>query len=207
MDKEKQQIQKQSQPLVATNITENPSARARQMLGCLYTSLLLSSGVLALSMLHMGFLSLFMAPIAAFFTMIFSVTFIVFTHKDFNRRRQGLPKPGLDPGYDKHIWLLRIVRGPSIATALFLISIWFVSFGIEASVVSDMALTNAGPVDFNGGIARNAIPVMATSTMMASIEVGLMGLQILVLVTLSLMSMNERTAITRQVWLGTAYKP
>ncbi|TFK19825.1 hypothetical protein FA15DRAFT_674095 [Coprinopsis marcescibilis] len=186
-------------------VSEDPSSRARKMLGCLYTSLFLSAGIIALSLLHLGILSLLVAPITGFLTLIFSVSLIALTHKDFARRRRGFPTP-TDPGKDRHTWLLRICRAPSMASTWFLAVLWIAGLGIQANILSDMALANLGPVNIDGNTFRERVQGIETSVAIGGAEAALMGVQMLVLVVLSIMAMMERTSVTRQIWLGKPYE-
>ncbi|TFK19821.1 hypothetical protein FA15DRAFT_157324 [Coprinopsis marcescibilis] len=99
--------------------------RARSILGLLYTSLVLSIIIFAVSMVYRGGGSLWISPVTSWLTIILALTLIIITHKNFAKIRKGSFTN--EKGEMK---LLGACRAPSIVFIFLLIGPWLAALGI-----------------------------------------------------------------------------
>ncbi|TFK18994.1 hypothetical protein FA15DRAFT_697775, partial [Coprinopsis marcescibilis] len=219
--------------------------RAIKIRALLYTSIFLSAAVLGVSLVHLGALSLLLAPIFGAFTLIFSITLVILTHKDIKRFRKGRPFKsaagvvGAPDGTqtvagnaDMMIYASKIA---SIVFAFLLLVLQIVALGMQIvilvglSQVSNRTLTVSGPrlgsrspqgITFGSGSGIRGgstgsgsggsslsvkVPNLERTLIMGGVEAGLIAFQIGILLSIGIVSILERKAVTKLARSGGRY--
>ncbi|TFK19824.1 hypothetical protein FA15DRAFT_674094 [Coprinopsis marcescibilis] len=178
------------------------SPQALKLRALLFATIGLSVLIFALSMVHGGALSIFLAPVTGVFTLIFSITLGVLTHKDIVRLEKGGPRPDDSTRY------LAISRIPSIVINFVLFILWLATLGVEASIltglgyvhsaassVSESTFSIGGKTSTSASSAprastgfEKAIGVGATETVFVGIQMGIM-------LAIPIMAILERRAM------------
>ncbi|TFK18995.1 hypothetical protein FA15DRAFT_674816 [Coprinopsis marcescibilis] len=182
------------------------TSRAKSLLGLLYTSLALSVLAFALSLVNLGVLSLFLTPVMGILTLIFTLTLVILTHKDFKKIRKGtFPEPR---------GLIAVCRVPTIVITFILVVPWIAATGLVGTVVSAFGTVSSYTSGFSSGFGssssssrgRSGSSGFGSSTVNGALdqvvavgaaECALAGVQIFIVLTIGIMSAVERTTVLK----------
>ncbi|TFK18996.1 hypothetical protein FA15DRAFT_674817 [Coprinopsis marcescibilis] len=202
--------------LYTPNVGSNTCRRASAVLSLLYTSLITAVVVFSLSLSHLGTLTFFLAPIVGALTWTFTLTLVVFTHKDLKALKRGTHKN------DKN--LMAMCRLPSIVVPFILMVPWVVTlillvFNLSflgalyrtptgAEIISDERWGRSGYTAIFRNIVRpilerdDAKEYLGQIIGVGSSQASLVGLQCILMPLIGFLSTLERKAKLRDLRLG-----